>query len=169
MHLALTECHVPLALESVHPGAHPMSKVHTDTPHKQSSHIHRSASVGVSGITSPCRWCSPSHIEVFHHRKLALVHLSHWLTQTQHTWCPSLVYGQSPPLSMVDSHSYIAQYVIATCIDSDMLGSWLLGKMLYVSVLLSAKEIGFCMTSDVRHWAADLCQLMVLLGSKLME
>ena len=56
-----------------------------------------------------------------------------------------------------------------THIDSLMLGSWPLGELSYIFVLLSMKEIDFCMTSDVKHWAADLCQLMVLLGSKLME
>ena len=102
--LALTKCHVPLALRmSCAPGS--WISLHWSSPHEQSSHIFRSASVGVSEITSLYRWHSPSHVEVFHHRKLALGHLSHWLAQTQHTWCPPLIHGQSPLSSTVGIHS----------------------------------------------------------------
>ena len=44
---------------------------HWCSSHEQSSHICRSASVAVSEITSLYRWHSPSHVEVFHHRKSA--------------------------------------------------------------------------------------------------
>ena len=58
---------------------------------------------------------------------------------------------------------------MATCIASHLLGSQPLGKCHMFTHLFSAKEIIFCMTLQVSHQVANLCQLMVLLGSKLME
>ena len=43
------------------------------------------------------------------------------------------------------------------------------GKMSYIFVLLLAREIDFCMTFEVKCQVAALCQLMVLLGGKLMD
>ena len=47
-------------------------------------------------------------------------------------------------------------------------GSQAPGKCHMFSCSFSLKEINFCMTFGVRHWAAELYQLMVLLGGKLI-
>ena len=73
-------------------------------------------------------------------------------------------------------YSWYAQFVMAThtvkvtalhCLLK--VGHSVTREMLHIFVLLSAKEIDFCMTSEVRSWVATLCQLMVLLGGRLME
>ena len=159
--LGTLECHMPQVPESVHSGAPSVSKVHTDT-HLMSK-VHTFADLlqwGCLGSPLSIGWCSPSHVEVFHFRKLAPGHLSHWLAQTQHTWCPPLVYGQSPPSSMVGSHSQIAAQSLWWQHRQSQVGQPAAWKMLYIFVLLSAKEIDFHTTSDVRHQAADLCWLM---------
>ena len=114
---------------------------HWYSPLEQSSHICRTASVGVSGITSLYRWGSPSHVEVFCHRKLAPGHLSHWLTWTQHTWCPLLVYGQSPPPSSVDSHSHIAAQSL-----------WWQHRQSHVGQSAVGKCHTFCAALSERSW-----------------
>ena len=86
-------------------------------------------------------WHSPSHIEVFHHGKSAPGHLSQW------------------------AYSHTAHLVLHCLLKVRQS----VARKIYIFVLLSEKAINFCMTSNVRHWVATLCQLMVLLGSKLME
>ena len=112
---------------------------HLHSTYEQSSHIHRSASMGVSGITSVYRWCSPSHVDVFHHRKLAPGCLSHWFTQTQHNWCPLLVFGQSPS-SMVGSNSYIPAESLWWQHRQSHVGQLAAWKMSYVFVLLGERN-----------------------------
>ena len=41
------------------------------------------------------------------------------------------------------------------------------GKMSYIFLLLSVREIDFCTAFEVGSWAATLCQLMVVLYWKL--
>ena len=48
------------------------------------------------------------------------------------------------------------------------LGSWVPVKCCMLSCCFSLREIDFCVTFEVRHQAAALCQLMVLLGGKLI-
>ena len=101
------------------------------SPHEQSSHIDRSASIGVSEITSLYRWHSPSHVEVFHHGKSAPGCLSHWLAQAQNTQCPPLIHGQSPLSLTVGIHSLWWQHMQSKSLHSTAclkLGGQVLGK-----------------------------------------
>ena len=157
--LALMECHVPPGTLECHVPWHLNQFTLMLTLWAKFTHLQICFNGGV-GITYLYRWCSPSHVEVFHLRKSAPGHLSHLLSQTQHTWCPPLVYGQSLPSSMVGLHSLIAAQSLCWQHRQSHVRWSATWKMLYIFVLLSVKEINFCMTSDVRHWAANLCQLM---------
>ena len=115
-----------LALKSVHSGAYPMSKVHTDahprtkvqtdahprtkvhTDAHPMSKVHTFADLlqlgclgsplSIRGAVLPMLMSS-----ITESWPQAICHTG--LLKTQHTWCPPLVYGQSPPSSMVGLHS----------------------------------------------------------------
>ena len=65
-------------------------------------------------------------------------------------------------LSCMDRKSL---YAAGCCLKP---GSWVPVKCHMFSCLFSVREIDFHMTFEVGHWAAALCQPMVLLGGKLI-
>ena len=146
---------------------------HWCSPHKQSSHIHRSASLGMSEITSLYRWGGTVlpmlRSSIMESQPWAICHTGLFKHSTL-----SVPIGTWQESSFI--YSWYTQFVMAThtvrvtALHCLLKVEWLgARKMSYVFVLLSLKEINFCMTSDVMCWVATLCQLMVLLDSKLME
>ena len=132
---------------------------HWSSFHEQSSHIHTSASMGVSEITSFYRWQSPSHVEVFCYGKSALGCLSHWLTQTQHTQCPLLVHGQSPLSSTVGIHSLWWQHTVrVTALHCLLKVRWSHArKMLYNFCAALSKRNQFLY--DFQCWVPGSCPM----------
>ena len=160
---------MPLALTNVTcPGTWIGS--HWCSPHEQSSHIGRSASVGLSETITLYRWhrLRSSFMESWPLPSVILAHLN-----ISHSVSPISKWADS---SFIYWYSLYTQFAMATDIDRVTALHFLLkvghsgtGEMLHIFVLLSAKEIDFCMTSEVRSWVATLSQLMVLLGGRLME
>ena len=172
MPLALMKCHIPWHLRMSHaPGTWISS--HWCSPCEQSADICRSSSMGclrpplsIGGTVLP-GWGFPSwKVSLW-----SLVTLAH--SNTQHSMSPI---GELAESSFIYWYSLYTQFVMLMHINRVTALHCLLEvrwsgtrKMLYIFVLLSAKEIDFYMTFEIRCCGAALCHLMVLLAGRLMD
>ena len=162
--LSHMKCHMPLALGSVHTGTHLVSKVHTLADLLQWGCLRSPLSIG--GTVLPrlrlsfmeSQPLATGHTVSFKHTTLS-VPISKWAVSSFIYWYS--LYTQFVTVRHIDR---------VTALHCLLKVRWLgTGKMSYIFVLLSVKEIDFCMTYEVGCWAATLCQLMVLLGGELMD
>ena len=79
-----------------------------------------------------------------------------------------MVHGQSPFLLLLVQFVLVVHLETLHCAADLKLGGQALGKCHTFSCSFCLKEINFCMTFGVRCQAATLCQLMVMLGGKLI-
>ena len=138
---------------------------HWHSPHEQSSHIGRSALMGVSwsplsvgGTVLPMLMSSITENlpQAFCHT--GLLESAHLVSPIS-IWTEFSFYGHP--------HSYIAAQSLWWQHRQSHVGQSAAWRMSYIFMLFSAREINFCMTSNVGQWVADLCQLMEVQVGKL--
>ena len=147
-----------LAPGSVCTGTHAISKVHTFSDLLQWGCLRSPLSIGGAAIPM----LRSSFMEVGPWPLVTLAHLKiSCLVSPVGKWAESsFIYWYSlyTQLAMV---THIGKVTALHCLLK--VGKLGAGKISYIFVLLSAKEINFCMAFEVRCWVATLCQLMVLL------
>ena len=129
----------------------------------------------VSKATSLIRCCSPPGMSFFLGKSVSYhcsprEHIGWFATDLN---VPCWWIGQIPPhhiptqfvLVVLVLEVYMDRVTALCCLK---LGSWVPGKCHTFVCCFSAREDNFCMTLDVRHQAATLCQLIVMLHSRLV-